>query len=320
MKSAAILINYNDKENTIRFARKLQTYNIFNKILVVDNCSPNQDEFRDIHEELKEFFMIKNQYVFNLRTNTNMGRTVIELISTDRNGGYNYAINYGAKYLLEEDNYDYFMIANTDIDIGKIPIQECFNELETKPQTAVTAPRMKLADGTYARRNCWKERTFKLDVIHSTRVIEFFLFSLLRSGEYKQEEYLTAKGKRLQVECISGSLFFIRVDVLKQIGMMDDNVFLFYEEDILYKRIKKLDPKLQTICKTNIDFTHYESQSIGKSFKYFNKMKQLYNSKIYYHKTYNNLTEKQEKIFKVLWFCRKIELLIEIPIRKLLKK
>ena len=320
MKSAAILINYNDKENTVRFARKLQSYKVFNKILVVDNCSPNQDDLREINEELKEFYVDKNIYLNELRVYKDVQKTAVELIQTDKNGGYNYAINFGAKYLLQETDYDYFMIANTDIEIGKIPIVDCLEELENKSQTAVVAPRMRLLDGTYARRDCWKERTFKLDVIHSTRVLEFFLFSMLRDGEYKQEEYYTAKGSRLPVECISGSLFFIRVDVLKQIGFMDENTFLFYEEDILYKQIKKLNPKLQTICKTNCDFVHYESQSIGKSYKYYNKMKQLYNSKIYYHKTYNNLTQKQETIFKILWICRQIELVFEIPIRLLLKK
>ena len=319
MANAAILINYNDKENTVRFARKLQSYNVFNKILVVDNCSPNHDDFIEIHDELKEFFIDKKEYLNSLK-NSEIKKTAIDLIATDKNGGYNYAINYGASYLIKEADYNYFMIANTDIEIGKIPIQECFKELDTKSLTAVVAPRMKLLDGTYARRDCWKERTFKLDVIHATRVLEFFLFSMLRAGEYKQEDYFTAKGARMPVECISGSLFFIRVDVLKQIGMMDENVFLFYEEDILYKRIKKLNPKLQTICKTNVDFTHFESKSIGKSYKYYRKMKQLYESKMYYHKTYNNMTSNQELVFKILWGFRQFELLFEVPIRLLLKK
>lgn len=101
-------------------------------------------------------------------------------------------------------------------------------------------------------------------------------------------------------------------------GYFDDNVFLFYEEDILASKIKKLGYEE---CSLNyITFKHFESQSIDKVLSYFNKMKRLQKSKMYYQKRYNEINKFQEIIFIILNFWKRIELLIEIPIRKWRKK
>ena len=68
----------------------------------------------------------------------------------------------------------------------------------------------------------------------------------------------------------------------------------------------------------NVSFKHYESQTIGKTFSYYKKVKELYNSKMYYHKTYTNINVFQIFIFKVLRLIRILELIIEIPVRKFL--
>ena len=49
-------------------------------------------------------------------------------------------------------------------------------------------------------------------------------------------------------------------------------------------------------------------------------MFQLFKSKMYYQKYYNNINWLQSFIFYLLWGVRNIELVFEIPIRKLLGK
>ena len=323
MTSAAILINYNDKSHTIKYARELQSFNVFNKILIVDNCSPDEHDFSDIQREFKEYAVVNEQaYLLELSHSQGvLGTTIIEVIKSDKNGGYNYAINFGIRYLESKgENYTFYMISNTDIVIREKAVKACLQELQNNPKTAVVAPRMRNMTGNYIRRDCWKERTYKLDVIHSTRLLEALFYGKLRDAEYKEEDFMYLKDdKRLKVECISGSLFFIKSSVVKEMNYFDDNVFLFYEEDILYKKLQKLNPEYETICLGNYDFTHLESQSIGKSLNYYKKMKQLYNSKMYYHKTYNNITKWQIASYVLLWGCRQFEILFEIPVRKLME-
>ena len=95
-------------------------------------------------------------------------------------------------------------------------------------------------------------------------------------------------------------------------------MFLFYEEDILAMQLKEQGYEIYSL--NNINFRHYESQAIGKSFNYFKKMRELYNSKMYYHTTYTKLNKIQVLIFRLLHGIRIIELLVEVPVRKILKK
>ena len=141
------------------------------------------------------------------------------------------------------------------------------------------------------------------------------LTRLLRNGEYSNRDY---ENEILEVEAISGAFFIIRKNLLKQINYFDESVFLFYEEDILAKKMKEIGYSVVSL--NSEKFIHFESQTIGKTFNYYKKMSQLFKSKMYYHINYNNINSLQKMVFYILNICRKIELLFEIPIRKILKK
>lgn len=295
MKTAVIIVNYNDIQSTVEYVNKIKEYNIIDKIVVVDNLSTTIGAF----EKLKE---LENEKVY--------------VIQSDKNGGYNYGNNYGIKFLEEKnEQYDYFVISNPDIDIEEKAIINSLEVLKESNDIAVVAPRMLNKDKNPIRRSAWKLRSFSLDVIHSTRFLEILFYKKLRAGEYLEKDY---ENEKLEVEAISGSFFIIKNEVLKEIGLFDENVFLFYEEDILAKTLK--DKNYKTISLNSESFIHYESQTIGKTFNYYNKVKNLYKSKMYYQIKYNKINSIQKIIFMILNICRKIELIIEIPIRKLFKK
>lgn len=77
---------------------------------------------------------------------------------------------------------------------------------------------------------------------------------------------------------------------------------------------------LKEVSINNVSFKHFESQSINKVLSYFNKIKRLQKSKMYYQKNYNNINSFQEIIFNIINYWRRLELVIEIPIKKILKK
>lgn len=295
MKVAAIIVNYNDVDETNRFVNIINKYNVIDRIVVVDNMSTTIGAF----ENLKKLESEK-----------------VKVIRADKNGGYDYGNNFGVKYLQSQDEkYDYIIVSNPDIEIEEEAIKHCLQVLEENKNVAICAPRMFNKENKPIRRSSWKVRTFWLDVVHSTRLLEILFYKILRNGEYSEEEY---KQELLKVEAISGAFFIIKYDVLEKIGLLDDKVFLFYEEDILAKKVKA--EGFDVISLNTEKFIHYESQTIGKSLNYYRKMKQMYISKMYYHKTYNNINKIEACIYAFLFVCRKIELLIEIPLRKLFKK
>ena len=295
MKVAVIIVNYNDAEDTKKYVNTISKYEIINRIVVVDNLSTTVGTF----DKLKK---LENEKV--------------KVISSDKNGGYDYGNNFGVRYLQSiNEKYDYIIISNPDIEITETAIKHCLEVIDNDKRIGVIAPRMFDKENKPIRRSAWKMRTFGLDVIHSTRLLEMIFYYIFRSGEYSTKEY---EKELLEVEAISGAFFIIRSNVLEEINLLDENVFLFYEEDILEKKLKEKGYK--TISLNSEKFIHFESQTIGKTYSYFKKKKELYKSKIYYHKTYNKINIMEHIIFIILQFARDIELLIEIPIRKFLGK
>ena len=295
MKTAIVILNYNSKKDTIRYVNQIRTYEILDTIIVVDNNSNNLNEFEEL-EKLKA----NNIYV----------------IKSDKNGGYSYGNNLGLKFLENLGNdYDFVAISNPDVEVKKEAFERCFEELANDDKLAVCAPIMLDGNGNHIRRSSWKIRTPKLDMINSTRLNQALFYKTFKNGEYNENDF---KNKKLEVDCVSGAFFVIKYNVFKQIGFFDENVFLFYEEDILASKLKKIGLKEMSL--NTINFKHFESQTIKKVMNYYNKMKILQKSKMYYQKTYNNISNFQIVIFTIINYWRKFELLFEIPIRKFLKK
>ena len=119
---------------------------------------------------------------------------------------------------------------------------------------------------------------------------------------YKEEHY---NNKIVDVDIVSGCFFLIRSDVLKQIDFFDENVFLYYEENILCSKLKQHN--LRTVINTDVEVFHNHSVTIDKNIKRINKYKILKNSQMYFEKKYNGAN-----IFEIflLWLTNKITLLI----------
>ena len=295
MKTAIIILNYNSEKETRDYVEKIKKYEIIDKIIVVDNMSTTIGAF-NVLKELED--------------------DKVSVIQSERNGGYSYGNNFGIHYLESlNEKYDNIIISNADIDVEEKAVEKTIRFLNSNEKIAVSAPRMYNADNTPARRSSWKIRTFGLDFIHSTRLLELLFYPILRKGEYSEKEY---EQEALKVEAIAGSFFAIKYDILKKIGYFDENVFLFYEEDIIAHKIKELGYEIYSL--NDIKFIHYESQTIKKSINYFKKKKLLYNSKMYYQKEYNKIGFFKIIIFKILYFFSIIERFIEVPTRKILKK
>ena len=147
--------------------------------------------------------------------------------------------------------YDYIIISNPDVSVTEDAINKCIEVLNKREDVAIVAPRMFDKENKPIRRSSWKIRTFGLDVVHSTRILEILFYGVLRKGEYTEKEY---EASQLEVEAIAGSFFVIKKEIFKKIGYFDDNVFLFYEEDILSKKIKELGYKVLSL--NDINFIH----------------------------------------------------------------
>lgn len=295
MKTAIIILNYNSKQDTIRYVNEIKNYSMLDTIIVVDNKSTNQDEFVEL-EQLKS--------------------EKTHVIQSDKNGGYSYGNNFGLRYLETlPEKYDYVVISNPDVEVSEEAFKVCFQELENNEKVAVCSPMMLDGNGKHIRRSAWKIRKPGIDMINSSRLNEVLFYHWFKEGEYPEEAYQNPK---LEVECISGAFFVIKYQIFKEIGYFDENVFLFYEEDILSSKLKELG--YAELSLNTVSFKHFESQSIGSAMNYYTKIKRLQESKMYFQKNYNHINLWQTVLFTIINYWRRFELLFEIPIKKLIEK
>jgi len=256
MKTGLIVINYNDYENTIKFVNSISNYKIIDKIVIVDNNSTD------------------NSYELLNKINNNK----IQLIKSDINGGYASGINIGSKYLINEFGECNIIVSNTDIiDITEEKIEKLVLDLD---KVSLVAPIIKEHTGL---NKGWKNPTPKMEVLLNLPIIHRKIRKkhLLYSDDYYNNELV-------KVDVVSGCLFLIKSSILKKINFMDENTFLYYEENILSKKIKSINEN--EYIDTTVTLFHNHSITIDKSINRIKKFKILKKSQLYFNKNYNNAT------------------------------
>jgi len=82
------------------------------------------------------------------------------------------------------------------------------------------------------------------------------------------------------VGTIGGSLFFVKAEEIKKVGLFDEGVFLFFEEDILSRKFRSIRKKVGIV--PGVHFIHKGSSSISKSVPQFQKEKIMLESQRYF--------------------------------------
>lgn len=90
----------------------------------------------------------------------------------------------------------------------------------------------------------------------------------------------------MDVEVVQGSFFAITAKAFEQIDGLDENIFLYYEELILAKKLQMAGYKTGLL--TGVTYLHNHSVSIRRSMKNIRIWKAVLKSKYYYQKRYNN--------------------------------
>ena len=254
MKTAIVILNYNDLETTKNMLNNIKDYKSLDLIVVVDNKSIDNS-----YQELKK---IENDKII--------------VIQTDNNLGYASGNNYGLEYL-KDKNIDKVIISNPDILVSENVIIKLFNDLD-KDDVTLVAPIIeennKLIKG-------WKLPHFKEDLISNINYFHKYSNKLL---SYKEDYY---DKELVKVEVVHGCFFAIKYNDFKNINFFDPNTFLYYEENILGSKLK--NNNLNSYIDTSVKVKHNLSISVDKSFNSLKKYKILKDSQLYYEKEYNHL-------------------------------
>lgn len=271
MKLAVVILNYNDLENTIRLTKLFQTYAIVDKIIVVDNCSIDQNR-PELHA---------------------LADSKTDVLVSDRNGGYSYGNNYGLQYL--EQNYGtpaYVLISNPDIEVEEQAIITTLDFLEQHPEVGLAAPRIYDLEGNPYLLSGWKFRQIREDAaLQSGITTKMYVVNDLERLYPKE----IRDAATCYADCISGCFFIIRGALFQKIGYFDDRLFLFGEEDVLGKKVAKEGYRACVLNTAKV--IHYESVSINKNLKNHRKRKQIHQSLSYYYRHYDPSVTWKDRFF-----------------------
>jgi len=81
---------------------------------------------------------------------------------------------------------------------------------------------------------------------------------------YKNKNLTINKSEYLEVDFIKGFAMFFNMNKFKNISFFDEKIFLYFEEDDLCRRVRKLNQKIYVIFSSKI--THLGGQSHNKQF------------------------------------------------------
>ena len=272
-KLGIVIVNYNDYKTTIELLNNIKDYKCLDSIVIVDNHSTD-----DSVKYLKKY-----------------ERKNVCLLEAKENKGYAAGLNIGAKYLLEKYKNCNIIFSNSDIIISK---EEDLKKLsdDIKDSIAVVGPT--IVENAKLNRG-WKMATIKDEIKFNLPLI---------SRKYRKENLYPDdyyQGDLSNVGVVSGCIFCVSGEALKKIDYFDETTFLYYEEQILAKKLEKIN--LYEAVDNNVVVIHNHSVTIDKNLKRINKYKILKASQKYFLEKYLNANDNE---LKKLNFTKNLSLIL----------
>lgn len=289
-KCAAIVLNYNDYDNAIKFVNLISTYKLIDHIIVVDNNSTDGS-----YEKLKYLSCDNNK---------------VSVFNTGKNGGYGFGNNYGINVAKKQFNCDLAFICNSDIIVS----EECMGAIAT---TILESNDIAIASAI--QRNGYTGRIIKgtswdipktIDYIRNSLVIMSAVIPVKRDDYSKDIE---------SVGCVPGAFLAVSIDRFLSFGGYDEGIFLFCEESVIGARAK--EHGFRTVILTNYYYDHYHSTTINKSIpKEINKFKLTLQSRKYYLKKYRKLNKCQTIAVNMIFGFAVAEWHLKLSLLKLVNR
>lgn len=258
-----VVLNYNSFDLTTQCIDGiLKYYQDRIKTVVVDNQSNDQS--------------------FNLLNEKYSGWHNIHILLTEYNGGYSYGNNIGLQYLIQNYNdIEYLAIINPDVKIISNDVFETLlKRLEQDDRLAGISPLMMIDNKIKPNRWAIKNPKYINNFLSSFAFLAPVNPLIYRSYEVDPETLVA------YVDVIPGSFFVMKKDIFIQIGLLDENNFLYGEEIIIGKKIKDKEYKLGLSFEDF--FIHNHNSTCTSLPANFSQMKFSIRSHLYFNHSYQN--------------------------------
>ncbi len=234
-KSCLIVLNYNDAPSCLSLIAKVENYHNIQKIILVDNCSTDSS-----FDVLKDAFQNHQK---------------IDVIKTEANGGYGSGNTFGAFYAMEKYDAQFITIANPDVEFREKTLDRILKQYDEYSDAAIVTCKM----------NCSAQKlpvAWKLPSYWDCILENFIILSKIVENRclYKEKEL---DRPVVKVEVLPGSFLTMKASCFKEIGGFDSSIFLYYEENILAKKMQRAGYSSYLI--TTEEYLHNNTEKINKN-------------------------------------------------------
>ncbi len=221
----------------------------------------------------------------------------VRLIANDDNLGFSRANNIA----IRQAQGEYVLLLNPDTIVAEPTLRECVSFLDAYPQAGGLGVRMHNADGTLAP--------------ESRRAVPSPWVSLLKMLGFTKRYYMShlSWDEPGRIQVVSGAFFMLRRKALDQVGLLDEDFFMYGEDiDLSYRLLKGgwenwYHPS---------DIVHFKGESTQKSsFRYVHVFYQA--MLIFFRKHYGHLSLFFTVPVKLAIYFRAAIALIDIIRKKL---
>jgi hypothetical protein len=237
---SVILVNYQSSQDTVHCVKSLlnQDYPHIS-IVVVDN-SEEERYVNEIYTEIKK--LSSNISMLNEKESDNFKNLKFNkdtvLIKAEENKGFSRGNNIGIKLSLK-NNADYIWILNNDTEVSKNSLNEML-KVSKKYKSGVT--------------------TCKIKDFNNREIVQY-------NGE--KIYYINVNREEADIikipSFISGSNLLIKSEVFQKTGLLDEDFFLYFEDNYFYYKVIK--NKISCIYTPFTEIYHKGGSSIGRFMK-----------------------------------------------------
>ncbi len=246
----------------------------------IDNCLNSINQYNDLGDALEIIIVDNSPKEDADRIFTHIRKTYssdITLIHNSKNGGYGQGNNLG----IAKAKGKYICVMNPDIELIMPIFSEMVNELESNPKLAMVGGNQK------GRRDL----SFYIRQEYEVPLIMPYLTVLINKRKLYWERFMF----------LSGALLFINKKHFEDIGLFDENLFLYSEEsDVTLRFLRK---NYHTKFRKDLVYKHLidERKELSN-----NTFEELLKSNYYYFKKYNfninRFINKKIISFKFLYY------------------
>jgi GT2 family glycosyltransferase len=264
IKVSVIILNYNTKEVTLNCIKSLvkNTKSLNFEIILVDNGS--SEKFQILGSTLSSNYNLQN----------------IKVIRNKKNLGFAKANNHGIKIAKGQ----YVLLLNSDTIIHDDVISGMAKWMDKNPEVGISSCMLKNRDGTVQGTGGYFPtllRVFSWMTIEDLPFLERLIkpFHPQRSKSFYKNSAFYQKER--EVDWLTGAFLFIRKEVFQNIGLIDEDYFMYTEDTDFCFRAKRAGWKVMYLPKWSI--THLGGASSTAEFPIISE----YNGvKLFYKKHY----------------------------------